>query len=63
MDGPVSILRVAGQPLLDGIEEAQDHWKSPEIFDQPKEGNARRVGLLENKLDPLVLQEGEGVIC
>ena len=33
----------------------------PEIFDRPKEGDARRVGFFENKLDPL-LQEGKGVI-
>ena len=88
----MSILRTDGQPLLDSVEEAQDHWKRnfagfladsslekgkgsclpafvidgllqsrPEIFDWPKEGNARRVGFFGNKLDPL-LQEGKGVI-
>ena len=34
----------------------------PEIFNRPKEGNARRVSFFGNKLDPL-LQEGKGVIC
>ena len=27
MDGPVSISRTDGQPLLDCVEKAQDHWK------------------------------------
>jgi len=27
VDVPVFILRTDGQPLLDGVEEAQDHWK------------------------------------
>ena len=27
VDGPVSISRADGQPLLDCIEKAQDHWK------------------------------------
>ena len=92
VDGPVFISRTDGQPLLDGVEEGQDHWKRnivgllanfslergkggwltafvidgllqsrPEIFDQPKGGNARRVGFFGNKLNPL-LQEGKGVI-
>ena len=92
VNGPVFISRTDGQPFLDGIEEAQDHWKRnlvgllanfsleigkggwltafvidgllqshPEIFDRPKGGNARRVGFLGNKLNPL-LQEGKGVI-
>ena len=33
-----------------------------EIFDWPKEGEARRVGFSGNKLDPL-LQGDKGVIC
>ena len=92
VDGPVFISRTDGQPLLDGVEEGQDHWKRnivgllanfslergkggwltafvidgllqsrPEIFDQPKGGNARRVGFFGNKLNPL-LQEGKSVI-
>ena len=27
VDGPVFISRTDGQPLLDGVEEGQDHWK------------------------------------
>ena len=27
VDGLVFISRTDGQPLLDGVEEAQDHWK------------------------------------
>ena len=34
----------------------------PEIFDWPKEGNARRVDFSGNQLEPL-LQEDKGVIC
>ena len=34
----------------------------PEIFDWPKEGDARRVDFFGNKLEPL-LQEDKGVIC
>ena len=34
----------------------------PEIFDWPKEGEARRVGFFGNELDPLS-QEDKGVIC
>ena len=34
----------------------------PEIFDWPKEGDARRVNFFGNKLEPL-LQEDKGVIC
>ena len=33
----------------------------PEIFDWPKEGEAKRIGFFGNKLDPL-LQESMGVI-
>ena len=27
VDSPVSISRANSQPLIDGVEEAQDHWK------------------------------------
>ena len=34
----------------------------PEIFDWPKEGDARRFGFFGNELD-LLSHEGKGVIC
>ena len=40
-----------------------DHllYSRPEIFDRPKESDAKKVGFFGNKLD-LLLQEGKGVI-
>ena len=43
--------------VIDGLLQSR-----PEIIDQQKGGNARRVGFFGNKLDPL-LEEDKGVIC